>query len=108
MKLLLILILINLTLTAKDKIVKIRLSSLNTDSRYEKIDEEHYLVLTTNENKKFYMRYDVLKGKKTMMKTSSGKMINNKLVKTEEIKEYFIYDLKCIKAEDIYFNCIEN
>ncbi|MBW6462532.1 MAG: hypothetical protein K0B07_05815 [DPANN group archaeon] len=108
MKLFLILIFLTITSHAEDKIVNIKLSSLNTKSIYEKIEEnKYYHVVITNDNKKFYMKNNSLQGTKTTMKISKGNMINEKLVKQEEVKDYFIYDLKCIKINDVYFNCIE-
>jgi hypothetical protein len=108
LKLFLILIFLTISLAAQDKIVNIRLSSLNTNSIYEKIEEnKYYHVLITNDNKKFYMKNNILQGTKTTMKTSSASIIDGKIIKKEETKDYLIYDIKCVKENDIYFNCTE-
>lgn len=108
MKLFLILIFLTISSIAEEKIVDIRLSDLNTRSVYEKIEEnKYYHVLITNDNKKFYIKNDILTGTKKTMKTSKTSMIKGKLVREEEMKDYFIYDLKCIKINDVYFNCVE-
>lgn len=111
MKLFLILIFLTISSIAftrtKDKIVNIRLFSFKVNGIYEKIGNDYYYVLITENNEKFYMKHDILQGTKTTMQISKGNMKNGKLVEEIEMKEYFIYDLKCIKINDVYFNCVE-
>lgn len=96
MKLFLTTFLIIINLSAKDKIVDVRLSSINTKFIYERIENDrHYLVLKTNDNNKFYMRYEIIRGTKKTMQTKKG------------IEDYYIYELKCLKINSVYFNCIE-
>jgi len=93
--------------TNDDKIVNIRVGGPYTKIYINKIDiNQYYKVIEERDGEKFYLKNNI-QGKKTTMKSISTKIVNGKKISQTEYKDYFIYNLKCIKLENVYFNCID-
>jgi len=105
-----ILLIIGTALTAKIVNINLNTSEINRNIEFKNTEMEkgiYTIYAEDRKGKKFYMKYgypraEIIKGKSISTYYENGK----KRKKTKMINTY-IYKLKCIKENDVYFNCIE-
>ncbi|MFA5234895.1 MAG: hypothetical protein WC390_10895 [Sulfurimonas sp.] len=86
-----------------EKIITVAIPDFNCRIDYKKIDPTHtYIILKTKE-KTFFLKEHPrgIEGK------SSRTYINKNGKKISKESTFLTYKLKCLKEENVYFNCIE-
>lgn len=107
MKKYLLLMLTTSLLFSQTKIVNVNITSLNSKRYVEKIGLEYYEIIESKDKIKFYLKKHI-KGIKGEYSKTSSKIKNGKLIK-ENKKGYFnTYNMKCLKVNNVYFNCVDN
>lgn len=86
-----------------EKIITVAIPDFNCKIDIKKIDPTHtYIILSTKEKTFFLKEYPIgIVGK------SIGTSIDKNGNKINKETTFLTYKLKCLKEENVYFNCIE-